>query len=74
MVKFTNHRTPLRERKEGAQKTQLPLLGLEHQRCLHVISAWSDVQQLKLSPSKCTVMHLSYRRANHVFTFPYGML
>ena len=25
---------------------------------------------LKLSPSKCSVMHLSPRRANHVFTFP----
>jgi len=47
--------------------------AVDLQRCLHVISAWSDVHQLKLSPSKCTVMHLSHRRANHVFTFPYAI-
>ena len=47
--------------------------AVDLQRCLHVISAWSDAQQLKLSPSKCTVMHLSPRTANHVFTFPYAI-
>ena len=47
--------------------------AVDLQRCLRVISAWSDAQQLKLFPSKCTVMHLSPRRANRVFTFPYAI-
>ena len=41
------------------------------QHCLNVICVWSDAQQLRLSPGKCTVMHIGPRRSNQTYTFPY---
>ena len=41
------------------------------QHCLDVICIWYDAQHLRLSPIKCTVMHIGPRRSNQTCTFPY---
>ena len=41
------------------------------QHCLNVICVWSDAQQLSLSFSKCTVMHIKPKRSNQTHTYPY---